>query len=298
MPSPSWVEPLGIGSRAVEDSSRAERGTLGTTLTLYRAAVMAVALWSLLATTVVVGVLVEGGFDALVALIRSPASLFTSTALGAWAVGAVGAFLIFLAAFVLSQAVGRGLLRLLAPVPLPWPKRVARPGIPVRLLAFSSERPDAFTFTLLRPGWKLPWRREEIILVADALLDLLGPEEWDAVVAHELGHVRAFDGRYLTFLRTFARLLRWDPILAVLARRLTRREEFRADEEAVALTGRPRALARAIYKAARLPSSSTGALAGLLGPGGRAGQRHALERIRRLIALAEHGPFEEGDGAS
>jgi Zn-dependent protease with chaperone function len=254
---------------------------------------MAVAGWSLLATTLLVWFLAQGGVVAVLGLVRAPGVLLTSRAVGAWELGAVGAFVLFLAAFVLCQAVGRGLLRLLAPTPLAWPEAVPRPSVPVRLLAFRSARPDAFTFTLLRPSRQLSWLREEVILVSERLLGALEPAEWQAVVAHELGHIREYDGRYLTFLRTFARLMRWDPILATVASRLTRREEFCADEAAVAMTGRPRALARAIYKAAHLAPASRGVLAGLLGPGGAAGHRQAIERIRRLVVLAESGRFEE-----
>jgi Zn-dependent protease with chaperone function len=260
-------------------------------------AVTVVAAWSLLATTLFVWFLAEGGVVALVVLVRAPGLLLSPRAIVAWELGAVGAFGIFAVTFLLSQAVGRGFLRLLSPRPLAWPPTLPRPDVPVRLLAFASPRADAFTFTLLFPSRRLPWRREEVILVSSTLLASLEPAEWQAVVAHELGHVRDYDGRYLTFLRTFARLMRWDPILAAVAAHLTRREEFCADEEAVALTGRPRALARAIYKAVHLPRASRAAVAGLLGAGGASGRRQALERIRRLVALAESGRFEEEDGA-
>jgi len=271
--------------------------TDSTSLRVYHAAVMVVAAWSLIATTLLVWFLAEGGTEAVVSLSRAPSLLLSPRATNVWALGAVGAFGLFLAAFVLSQAVGRGLLRLLNPRPLPWPASLGDPGVTVRLLAFPSSRADAFTFTLLFPTRRLPWRRAEVILVSEALLTALEPVEWAAVVAHELGHVRSYDGRYLTFLRTFARLMRWDPILAAVASRLTRREEFRADEHAVELTHRPRALARAIFKATHLPASRSGALAGLLGPGGSSGRRQALERIRRLVALADSGRFEEEGGA-
>jgi len=266
-------------------------------LSAYRAAVTIVAAWSLLATTLLVWFLAEGGVDAAVALVRAPAVLLTSRATGAWELGAIGAFGLFVVSFVLSQAVGRGLLHLLDPRELPWPPGIPRPEVPVRLLAFRSSRADAFTFTLLFPSRTLPWRREEVILVSDAMVGALESVEQASVVAHELGHIRSYDGRYLTFLRTFARLMRWDPILALLASKLTRVEEFRADEEAVAMTRRPRALARAIYKASYLPAASSGPLAGLLGPGGAAGRRQAVERIRRLVALAESGRYEEEGGA-
>jgi Zn-dependent protease with chaperone function len=274
-------------------SSRSER----TALAVCRAAVTMVAAWSLLATTLLVWFVAEGGFESVVDLLRRPGLLVSSQATAAWTLGAVGAFVLFALAFALCQGVGRGLLGLLSPRPVAWPDGLARPEVPVRLLTYSSARPDAFTFTLLRPSRRLPWRREEVILVSDALLRALDPLEWQAVVAHELAHVRGYDGRYLTFLRTFARLMRWDPILAAVASRLTRREEFRADDAAVALTRRPRALARAIFKATSLGPSTPGALAGLLGPGGAAGRRQALDRVHRLVALAESGRFEEEGGA-
>jgi Zn-dependent protease with chaperone function len=264
---------------------------------VYRAAVTAVAAWSVLATTLLVWFLAQGGLEGGLRLLHAPGALLSPSAVPAWELGAIGALALFAAAFVLSQVVGRGLLHLLEPRPLEWPEGIRRPEIPVRLLAFPSPKPDAFTFTLLVPSGRLAWRREEVILVSRALLEALEPAEWRAVVAHELGHIHDFDGRYLTFLRTFARLMRWDPILASVASRLTRREEFLADEEAVAATGRPLALARAIYKAARLAPSSSGALAGLLGPGGRAGRGQAEERIRRLVALAASGRYEEEGGA-
>ncbi len=268
----------------------------GTPLILYRAAVGAVALWSLLATTLLLWIVARGGFVAVDTLLWHPSLLLSARAAAFWALGAAGAFGLFALAFAVSQAVGRGLVGIGAR-PLPWPAGVPAPGVPVRLLTFRSVRRDSFTFTLLFPSLRRRWSREEVILVSDGLLATLSPVEWEAVLAHELGHIRALDGRYLTFLRTFARLLWWDPILGAVAARLTRREEFRADDAAVALTGRPRALARAIYKAARLPSTAGEPSAALLGPGGARGRRQAVERIQRLVELAETGRYREEEGA-
>ncbi len=262
-------------------------------MTIARASVALLAAWSLFATTVFVFFLVEGGVYAPLRLLTSPQALFAPRELAVWALGAAGAFGVFLVAFLLCQGVGRGLLRLLRPRLLPWPEGLPLPSYPVRLLEFDSQRPDAFTFTLLVPSLRGPWQRTEVILLSTGLLRVLTFEEREAVVAHELGHVRDLDGRYLTFVRTFARLMRWDPILAFVAARLTRREEFRADADAVDLTRRPRALARAIYKASRLAPARSGVLASLLGPGGRRGASQANERIHRLVELAESGRYAE-----
>jgi len=265
--------------------------------TVFRLTVLLLAGWAVVATTVLVWIVVGGGVGAAETLARSPSALFAPGAASDWAIGAAGAFFVFLLAFLLSQAVGRGMVILLRPRPVDWPARLPTPATPTRLLAYPSDRADAVMFTLLVPAFRRRWSREDVILVSERLLAELSPAEWEAVVAHELGHLRELDGRYLTFVRTFARMMRWDPVLAVVADSLTRREEFVADLDAVELTGSPRALARAIYKASRLAPNRPGAIAGLLGPGGRRGRRQATERIRRLVALAESGRYPEEPGA-
>ena len=265
--------------------------------TVFRLAAGFLAGWALLATTALLWVLTNGGWAAVVRLAVAPLSLFELRFLGVWFWGAVGAFLVFLSAFALSQGVGRGFLAILRPRVLDWPDRIPRPGTPITLLAFAADRSEAFTFTLLERGGPRLFQRRDVILVSDGLLTCLDPKEWEAVVAHELGHARELDGRYLTFFRTLARLMRWDPVLAYLADSLTRREEYRADLDAVELTQRPRALARALFKATRSPRVGAGALPQLLGVGGSRGRRETAERIRRLVQLAESGRFPEELGA-
>ena len=264
-----------------------------TSATVFRLAAMFLACWALLATTALVWVLTHGGVSGAERLIEAPLSFFQSPGPTVWAWGAVGAFLVFLSAFILSQLVGRGFVALLRPAPLPLPSRLPPPTTPTSLLQFASRRPEAFTFTLLERGGPRLLRRHDIILVADGLLEQLDADEWEAVVAHEFGHLSELDGRYLTFIRTLARMMRWDPVLAYLADTLTRREEYRADLDAVKLTSRPRALARALFKASQGPTGPASNLAALLGVGGRRGRKETVERIRRLVALAESGRFPE-----
>lgn len=260
-----------------------------------RLAATFLALWAILATTVLVWVLLNGGMSAVLALLHSPLLLFQTRWALVWVAGAVGALGVFTVAFLLNQIVGHGLLRLLETSPTPWPVELPRPNAPTTLLGFESTSAEAFSFTLLEPGLRegrAPYRRE-VILLSHRLQQLLTPEELDAVVAHELGHIRGFDSRYLTFLRTFARMMRWDPLLAYLAWSLTRREEYRADIDAARLTRRPLALARALYKAVNAGEPAPGRPSpGFLGVSGRHRTREAYERIRRLVALAESGALE------
>jgi Zn-dependent protease with chaperone function len=265
-----------------------------------RLAATFLALWALLATTTLVWVLTHGGWAAIVRLFQHPLALFAPSAAPLWVEGAVGAFLIFALAFVLNQLVGRGFLYLLHPVARPWPERLPTPAERTTFEVFPSTRPEAFSFTLLEfGGGSLGWHRHEVILMSDGLEARLVPAEVEAVVAHELGHIRGLDSRYLTFLRTLSRMMRWDPLLAYLAYSLTRREEFRADEEAARLTRRPMSLARALYKAMATESPAGAPVAGdgFLGGVGDRSRREALERVDRLVAMAESGRFEEPSGA-
>ena len=264
--------------------------------TVFRLAAVFLGAWALLATTVLAFVFAHGGWNALLELGRAPGLLLAPSSWTIWLAGALGAFLVFLCAFLLSQTVGRGFLRLYPSHELPWPPSLARPASPTSVREFRSESGGAFAFTLLERGGPMGVRARDVILVSDRLLALLTPREWEAVLAHELGHLRELDGRYLTFFRTLSRLMRWDPVLAFFAESLTHREELRADLDAVEITRRPRTLARALYKAASFSPRAGGSLPGLLGVGGRRGRRHALERIRRLVALAESGRFPEDVG--
>jgi Zn-dependent protease with chaperone function len=264
--------------------------------TVFRLTALFVGAWAVFATTALAWVLTNGGWDAVVRLAGSPVLLFEPMSLEVWVAGAIGAFLVFLTAFLLSQTVGRGFLRLFPSWELPWPDRLPVPTTPTSLRAFRSDTGGAFAFTLLERGGRRGVHRRDVILVSDRLLSELDPQEWEAVLAHEVGHLRELDGRYLTFFRTLSRLMRWDPVLAYFAESLTRREEYRADLDAVELTRRPRAMARALYKATFLSPSVTTSLPGLLGVGGRRGRRQAMERIRRLVALAESGRFPEESG--
>jgi Zn-dependent protease with chaperone function len=236
-------------------------------------------LWAFLATTALVAIVMMGGWPAFALLERNPLSLLSpGHEIFLW-LGAAGALLLFTVAFSLNQLVGWGLRSLLRPTPLPWPAGWERPEAAMSLYRFSSPHPDAFSFTLLEPR-----------------IARLSPEEVNAVVAHELGHVRDLDSRYLTFVRTFARMMRWDPVLAYLASSLTRHEEYRADDAAAWLTGDPRALARALYKVLESPGPVPVRpwVTALLAPRGRRGRREALVRIERLLTLAE--TLEHGEG--
>lgn len=284
LPVLAWVS-VGVGLLVAYRHS--------TSTIVFRLAAVFLAFWAVFATTGLAWVLSAGGWGAVVRLAEAPELVFEPGFLTAWLLGALGAFAIFLVAFLVSQLVGRGFLLVHRTRPIPWPARIPRPATPTTLLAFPSARSDAFSFTLFEIGASRRVGRHDVILVSDGLLRILSPDEREAVVAHELGHLRALDGRYLTFFRTLSRMMRWDPVLAFLASRLTEREEFLADASAVGTTRRPRALARALFKASVADPARSWAGPGLLGTRGRRGRLQTAERIRQLVALAESGWFPE-----
>ncbi|MGI0140752.1 MAG: M48 family metallopeptidase [Thermoplasmata archaeon] len=259
----------------------------------HRLGAVFVGLWALLATTALAWVLLNGGWSAIAGLWAAPPEVFTPDALGVWAIGALGALTILAVAFALNQSVERSFLRIFRSEPIDWPESLRGVAGSTRLYEVDLARADAFAFTLVtRTGGRL--HREEVVVISRRLRGALLPAEEVAVLAHELGHVRELDGRYLTYLRTFSRLMRWDPVLGYLASSLSRREELRADSDAIELTRRPLALARAIYKSMEIaPVPDARGAVGFLGGGGRRGRSLALERIRRLLSLSESGEYPE-----
>ncbi len=191
----------------------------------------------------------NGGWSAVVRLARAPGTIFEAPVPAALAAGRARGVRDLLDR--VSAQPGRRSRLPRDPSP-PCPSLgqhgSPRPSTPTDLLSFPSSRVEAFTFTLLELGD----RRRHPPPGCDPRLGgtyrPLSTEEREAVVAHELGHIRELDGRYLTFFRTSSRMMRWDPILAYLANRLTEREELRADLDAVEMTSRPRALARALLQ--------------------------------------------------
>lgn len=120
------------------------------------------------------------------------------------------------------------------------------------------------------------WRRPRLV-VSTGTLSALTDEELRAALAHELGHVRhrdVFRGWLLLVLRT----LQWfNPFAQAVGRRAAQEMEWRADDQAAALTGAPLALAHALVRCARRRGDQ------FLGLSGQGRLRTLEERCRRLM---------------
>jgi Zn-dependent protease with chaperone function len=102
-----------------------------------------------------------------------------------------------------------------------------------------------------------------LILVSTGALATLSPEELDAALAHEVGHVA---GRHLALgwgLIAFRSLLLFNPVAQILGRSAVLEMERAADDAAAEATGRPATLASALAKLGVLSGDD-----GLILPGG------------------------------
>jgi len=158
-----------------------------------------------------------------------------------------------------------------------WQRRLERPAALLgsvraglrRVQLFGCDEPQvgAFTSGVLRPRIWLPAS--------------LAAEQRQAVLEHELGHVRDFDVLWFGVVGVLADLFWFLPGARLLERRLHERAEEAADAQAIARGVCPKRLARVILEQAAAVS--------LVGPVPRmAGSARRLER--RLLALAARPP--------
>ncbi len=88
--------------------------------------------------------------------------------------------------------------------------------------------------------------RRPSVMLSNHLLDVLGHEELEAVLAHEVAHIRRRDVLVKRIVRAFAVTFAWLPTSWAIPRLLDREREKACDDFAVILTGKPLALAEAL----------------------------------------------------
>ncbi len=143
--------------------------------------------------------------------------------------------------------------------------------------------PGGVTASVVPSGQVAAWcggLRRPRVVITTGLLDLLGPAEQQAVLAHEAAHIRLGHPRILLAGAVIGRSYRWLPPARLASDRLRRDLEAAADDQAAAAAGTGpllSALAK-VALAATPPAATAPARAGFADP------EDLRYRIRRLQA--------------
>ena len=131
----------------------------------------------------------------------------------------------------------------------------------------------------------------DIVIVSTGLLSSLERDEVEAVVTHELMHIKNHDSRFKVFSHMLSRFLFFDPFSKFFDPAVHREREYLADEMSGRTTGKPASLASALLKIHEKANGGLTALAGLNIVGREGGLFSRFppvkERITRLILLSD-----------
>lgn len=127
--------------------------------------------------------------------------------------------------------------------------------------------------------------KEPRILISPSLLEALTDDELDAILAHEVSHIRAYDVPVTVIAGILRDAVAWNPVAHLAMRRLVAEREFEADRCAARLTGKPLAVASSLLKMCeligrpQLRSIRGAAFFGRRGP--------LRKRVANMLALAD-----------
>ena len=141
--------------------------------------------------------------------------------------------------------------------------------------------PMVLTAELTSGGASLIGVRDPMLVIDVRLLDALDDAELEGVLAHELAHVARRDN-LVAWLVAFSRdVVFFVPGASSAVRSLHREREAAADQDAVAVTGRPAALASGLLRALDLAGPQRGVVQGCaaLVP-----ESDLVRRVRTLVA--------------
>ncbi len=134
------------------------------------------------------------------------------------------------------------------------------------------------------------------VALSPGLASSLSLDETEAVLAHELSHIKNGDSRAKGMARLVRFAFRFDPVLRLVEAAVHRERELWADRVAIEFTKKPLALASALVKASSQPKLGSMALsAGLFVGGSGRGvfsfYPNLEKRVDILLALARRMEF-------
>lgn len=146
-------------------------------------------------------------------------------------------------------------------------------GVTLREALFGS----AFSISLSGQG---------VVAISPELTGSLSSDETDAVLAHELSHIKNGDSAAKGLARLARIALPFDPVLRLMEAAVHRERELWADRVSIEFTGKPLALASAIIKANSGSSTAkTGNLAGLFVGGSGHGLLSPYPNLERRVDI-------------
>jgi beta-lactamase regulating signal transducer with metallopeptidase domain len=124
-----------------------------------------------------------------------------------------------------------------------------------------------------------------IILIPAAMLTTLSPAHLEAIIAHEMAHVRRLDYLVNLLQALLEALLFYHPAVWWVSRQVRQEREFCCDDVAAATCGNTITYARALTELEALRGASFGSRLGLSSQGGS-----LMKRIIRLVGEGDDGP--------
>ena len=130
-------------------------------------------------------------------------------------------------------------------------------------------------------------RRPRIVLSED-LLEQLDDSELEAILAHEIAHIQAFDVPLMIAAGTLRDVVAWNPFAHVAYKRLASDRESEADVRAAAMTRNPLAMASGLLKMCDLMRRN-GTMQHRVSVAFLRSRGPTARRVSRLITLADGG---------
>ena len=130
-----------------------------------------------------------------------------------------------------------------------------------------------------------------IVAVSPELVDSMSPAEIEAVLAHEISHLKNNDSRQKGLARLAKLAFAFDPVLHLVEAAIHRERELFADQVSVRYTQKPLALASALLRVhagfqTRSPGPGTGSFIGRRGKGLLSKYPDLDRRVQLLIDMA------------
>ncbi|SRR5712691_1376420 len=141
--------------------------------------------------------------------------------------------------------------------------------------------------------------KHRTVLVSAGLLNLLQRDEVEAVVAHEVMHLKHHDAEFKVCSRVLSRILFFDPFSKFFDPAVHREREYLADEMGARSSGKPATLASALLKiASGGPQEKASWGLSILGSGTGIFSRYPplQERVNRLLLLSDLLRGSDPDG--